>query len=758
MRQALESCQRPFFLDAASWLILGMALLFGLALALYWLHPWWMIRRGRFRPLDPARHGSTEAALDRLRVRMGLTRPPTWLLAPRPRGSDGQAFGRFGRHYIVLDLGLAVRLSRGDPQAEAIVLHELAHLRNRDVGKTYMSLCLWWSFIVVAAVPFAALVVYQTLPWTAPVIRLPADMVIIGLEAPPSVTNERAVVRFYSGIDVAFALVDPYVFGLIPILAGLIYLARNAVLRTRETEADSTAARQGGALESLLQVLADRARTATAARWVVLRDHPSPVRRLEVSRHPALALRPSLTEFATIGAIVGLLAVNLQVLAEKQLVLTFRWVNTLSADLVTGLLIGPLLIGLFTVSLWRAAASRPAGPLLWTGAPLVLATGFLAGSLLPFFVRRLTPGLDAGAGDEVAAMRWDQVVVTSVLFAAGALVVSTWFLSVTFHVLPSDHHRRWAMPAVTAAAVISGTAWFSAWYAFRDTDVAQIWRPFFRYGTPLDGHWYDAWSYASGVSFPALDGVTVNPLTLPGLTLLWLVPVLVLARSETLGDLRRSLLIGAAGGLLVLAAGLALPFAARAALPDALRHAPGDGGSWSFPAVYWHTCIWIVVFGQVAVAAVTAASTTRLRPPLTLLAVSLTGLTGTAGVAAGRAAATCMDVFGGGRGRCGPAAAATLAEDLHVIAVPGVVLAVPAAVLGIALSSIVRRRRGRTAVETAAVASVKGVPTSVVKVTLTVLALAYLTATVVYFPDVVRLWLYWSGGPGAASGVIVPRG
>lgn len=761
MSQALESCQRPVFLDAALWVIVGMVLLFGLALVLYWVHPWWTIRRGRFRPFDQVRHRSIVAALDRLGARMGLAHSPTWLLAPRPRRTDGQAFGRFGRRYIVLDIGLAVRLSQGDPRAEAIVLHELAHLRNRDVDKTYLSICLWRSFIVVVAAPLIALAVYHALPRTAPVLRLPADLVIAGLEAPASVTSERNVVRFYSAIDLVFTFVDPYVFGLIPILTVLVYLARNAVLRTREIEADSTAAREGAAAGWLVSVLAGRARTAKALRWAPLRDHPSTGRRAGLLEDPALALRPSLIEFAMIGPIVGLLAVNVQFLANQQLLLAFRQVNTLSADLATGLLIGPLLGGLLTVSLWRAAASAPQRPglLLWTGAPLVLAGGFLAGSLLPFFVQRLGFDVAGGAGNDIAALGWGQVAVTSALLAAGVLVVSAWFLSMTSHILPGHHTRKWTMPAVTAAAVIAGTAWFSAWYAFRDTDAVEIWRLFFRYDMAPGGHWYDAWSYASGVSFPVLDGVTANPLTLPGLTLLWLVPVLALTRSRTLGSLRGPLIIGATGGLLVVAAGLALPFAARAVLPEAVRHDAREGEFWSFQAVYWHTSIWIAVAGQAVVAAVTAASSTRLRPARTLLAISLTSLIGTAGVVASYAAAGCINLFGGGQGQCPPSVNAELTEGLHVIAVHGVVVAVPAAALGTALSLAIRRWRGPAAADNALPApSVPYRMPMAVRVTLTVLALAYLAAGAAYFPEVVQLWLYWTGGPVGMTGVIVPNG
>ena len=40
------------------------------------------------------------------------------------------------------------------------------------------------------------------------------------------------------------------------------------------------------------------------------------------------------------------------------------------------------------------------------------------------------------------------------------------------------------------------------------------------------------------------------------------------------------------------------------------------------------------------------------------------------------------------------------------------------------------------------------------RITLIVLAAAYLTAAAIYVPEIVRLWVYWTGGPGADTGVV----
>lgn len=66
---------------------------------------------------------------------------------------DGLAFGRAGRRYIMLSRGLADLHDREPALFRAVVLHELAHIRNRDLDLTAFTLGLWRSFVVVILAP-----------------------------------------------------------------------------------------------------------------------------------------------------------------------------------------------------------------------------------------------------------------------------------------------------------------------------------------------------------------------------------------------------------------------------------------------------------------------------------------------------------------------------------------------------------------------------------------------------------------------------
>ena len=77
----------------------------------------------------------------------------------------GQAFGYRGAYAVALSGGLVRQFYRQRSVFRGVVLHELAHIHNGDVDKTYFALALAAAFVVVALAPFAVSI---ALPWTSP--------------------------------------------------------------------------------------------------------------------------------------------------------------------------------------------------------------------------------------------------------------------------------------------------------------------------------------------------------------------------------------------------------------------------------------------------------------------------------------------------------------------------------------------------------------------------------------------------------------
>jgi hypothetical protein len=109
------------------------------------------------------------------------------------------------------------RTTTDEPKFRAIVRHELAHLRNRDVDKAYLTIAIWWAFVVVAVVPMLLLVGQPFLLYG------PSAWHVWGVPGSWAATG--------------------YVLGSLMVLTALVYLTRNAILRVRETHAHAVSAR-----------------------------------------------------------------------------------------------------------------------------------------------------------------------------------------------------------------------------------------------------------------------------------------------------------------------------------------------------------------------------------------------------------------------------------------------------------------------------------------------------------------------------------
>ncbi|MEU0965855.1 M48 family metalloprotease [Streptomyces sp. NPDC005917] len=189
-------------------------------------------RRRGVRPLDPARFPALHTETGRLAAGAEQARRATFLVDFLDSGVNGVTFGRAGHRRIILSRGL-IRLLDGNTSDRAafraVVLHELAHLRNRDVDITLVTLGLLRCYFVLMLFPqmFGVLFGLLFVPGAAP----------------------------YDGP----ALFDLAVFG------AVLLAARSAILRTREFRADARVVEWMGTAQPLLHAF-DLASAASGGR------------------------------------------------------------------------------------------------------------------------------------------------------------------------------------------------------------------------------------------------------------------------------------------------------------------------------------------------------------------------------------------------------------------------------------------------------------------------------------------------------------
>ncbi|MDI2125023.1 M48 family metallopeptidase [Yinghuangia seranimata] len=175
------------------------------ALKLYRELPGWKVRRARLVPVsDIADGGRLRAELDRLSDRARLETEPTWVYAPGAPSASAVVFGTHRHPIVCLNAGLIAYATLRPARFRAVVLHELAHIHNQDVGVTYATVAMWRVLVAAVLIPKAAFVLIR------------------GLTGVAGVLDPRGFVQ-----DV--------------LIVALVYLTRADILRTREIYADRTA-------------------------------------------------------------------------------------------------------------------------------------------------------------------------------------------------------------------------------------------------------------------------------------------------------------------------------------------------------------------------------------------------------------------------------------------------------------------------------------------------------------------------------------
>ncbi|MFC4115149.1 M56 family metallopeptidase [Nonomuraea zeae] len=695
------ACVAPYEQGKALWVAGGLALLLLVAGLIYWYLPAWRIRRLKLRPLLAADAPAHVRELDDLAAVAGLARPPAYLL--RMTGSvGGIAFGRPDRRCLGLDAGLITKLVADRAAFRAVVLHELAHLRNADVDRTYLTVAFWRAFIVVALVP-----------------------VTVSLAGELDVT--------------ALGILWRLVF-----LLAVVYFARDAVLRSRETYADVRAhgwEAGAGGLETML----DR-RNAQPGRgswhWPV-RRHFDPAVRLRLLRDPEPLFAPGFWESFGAGLAVTIVHGNLATLlwlAAPQLdALVNRWLSAL--------VFAPLAMGVVTVAVWRWAAYRAvrrAAPSRLPYVGLGLGLGLVLGQ--PLSASSAITGSWTGTGDVAPALWLGSAVVT----VACALLIVRWIDATAAAWLPVV--TRAPLVAALVPIIVAASGLFACWYgvqllALDVPDLSELSSSDYLRASTVDGtsmanragpwwlwlalnHPFALYLMQQWVIAAVLAGVWAVPLAawlvrLPGGThQAWPARLarapLALARPPA--AIRLAVLTGLGAAAVYVAGLLVVRFAAHQAYSPVHRSLPG------FALLFNHWQVVLVVLLQAVAAAVVAVVVTlrrqRFAVVLGLMAASITGAAGALAMPSAGVLGGCLDAFSLRPGPCAwDVSLSAVRLPLGQVTVAGTLTALAAASLAAAASTAFSRPSPIGAGSAGGARSFLIVPMAVAAAALAVLAL-----------------------------------
>ncbi|MDG4757471.1 M48 family metalloprotease [Micromonospora sp. WMMD710] len=435
---AFKECVERFVPHQAWWWKPGALLLVSLcAVALYWVLPLWKGRRSRVVPVEDVDGlADLSTVLADLVAVAGLRRPPRFVIAPAVPSTGAVVFGRLGRYTVCLDGGLVARRHRDPEDFRSVVLHELAHLHNRDVDIAYATVALWRILLGVI---------------------LPLDLGYVAVVSLPGTAGTYMQSREQTRVAHHVAM--------LVITVVLAYLARVDILRTREHHADLTARRWGANVRLWERAAAQEVtgRTAVATRWSrasggpLWRAHPTWQQRLGSMVNSGTMLTPQVLSFFLTGATAAIAATRLPAL------LSMVEVNASQEHVIIAVLVAVLVTAITGLLLWPAVthAARTGGP-----APSGLRAGGALGAGL------IVGELAVGRSGSVWDLLPDQPGYLALPVLAG--LAATWWTAEYAQVSatrPAGAAQRWPLlVGLGVSCCVMALAWY--WWESEGTLLA----------------------------------------------------------------------------------------------------------------------------------------------------------------------------------------------------------------------------------------------------------------------------------------------
>lgn len=540
-------------------LVATLVLLAVAALTYWWLPRWRELRRRTLavETVDP--DGALAAELAELRELAGIGHRVRFRIDPERTSAGAVVYGRFGRYTVCLHAGLLALRGSDRDAFRAVVLHEFAHLRNRDVDFAYSSTALWRAFVLLALLPY----LFQQ-----------GSMLVdglLGLSDSP----------FWPGAGsmIAYSVLS----GLL--LVALVHLTRADLLRRRELHADAQAV-SWGADASAWGHRDPRTRVAALLRRVtaLLRTHPDWAERRGALADPARLWDVGALQMFLTG-VAGTLLLNAATAVPA---------GAMGSAWLTAAFVAPLLVLVLRRSVLRSGPAAGDRTEDGAAAGLWLGCGLMVGE----FVR------GGNSGNEwLVAEPWYMLV----LLAVGAVPAVWSAQSMRLELALGRRGLRTAAALlnglVTLLLVWGGLRWWQQWGQFQAMGVTSQTDTFRRLVTQtFPGPWQDYGWELSTAANSLLPLLMLNGNLLLAVTVVAMVlfPLLLhLLAGRTTLRLRRTLWAGVSGGVLCLTAFAAGSYVLHAGRPD-------SGEERYTPAFLYVNALWLLII-LMAVCLLTAA-------------------------------------------------------------------------------------------------------------------------------------------------------
>jgi len=265
-------------------------------LLIYWSYrrqPKKIIRRLRLKELDGKKFPDHDKYIgDLYREYLSTEKHPTLMYQPLDRSESAFTFGTKHHNYVGVSGGLITRFRKSIDDFKSIILHEMGHIANKDVEKTYLAASTWRSLFLTLLIPLGILLLW--------VIYLSVRLIHTGIRA------GYGLERIVSDMELAewTAVFGPIVFTSLFMLV-IIYVLRNQIIRLREFYADARVLEWEKSGEMLEKTLREFGGEQYSRFQILTKFHPSISERIKVLKNNLRFFSPSLWVAFSIGFYYG---------------------------------------------------------------------------------------------------------------------------------------------------------------------------------------------------------------------------------------------------------------------------------------------------------------------------------------------------------------------------------------------------------------------------------------------------------------------
>ena len=250
---------------------------------------------------------------------LSTMKQPTLMYQPLDPSESAFTFGTKNHMYIGISGGLIRKFRKSINGFKSIFLHEMGHIANKDVEKTYLTVSTSRSLFLTLSIPLAISLLYG--------VYLTLAMLYFGTLA---------------GYDMDYIISRAILGKSLLMLAGIIlyflifsvilYVLRNQIIRLREFYADARVQEWEESPREIVKTLEESGRKQYSKFEILTKFHPNINERIQVLKDNSSLFTPSLWVAFSIGYFYGLLETRLPVL--KMLIFSFEQMAMGNVDLL----------------------------------------------------------------------------------------------------------------------------------------------------------------------------------------------------------------------------------------------------------------------------------------------------------------------------------------------------------------------------------------------------------------------------------------